>query len=81
MPHPAAASRGRRGSALRGGASGIFDGDVPGLVFLPGPDLDLDMTAEGGQKAHQPLEGNFGEFSSQDFRRLSGPVPPCGGAP
>src|SRR5882762_9836150 len=66
-----------RGS--RGRASDIFEGDVPGLVFSSGPDLDLDMTTEGGQKAHQPLEGNFGKLAPQDFRqlRLSGPNPPC----
>jgi hypothetical protein len=36
---------------------------------VPGPKFDLDVTAESGQKAHRPLEGNFGEFSSQDFRQ------------
>jgi hypothetical protein len=70
------------GVRSRSRASDIFDGDVPGLVFLPGPNLDLDMTAESGQKAHQPFERNFGEFSSQNFRQLglSGSNPPRGGA-
>src|ERR1700730_1560731 len=81
MPDQAATSRRRRlRSCSR--ASDIFDGDVPGLVFLSGPNFDLDMTAKSGQKAHQPFEGNFGEFSSQDFRQLglSGSNPPRGGA-
>src|SRR5438105_4934411 len=70
------------GSVSRSRASDILDCDVPGLVFLPGPNFDLDMTAERGQKAHQPFEGNFGEFSSEDFRQLglSGPNPPRGSA-
>lgn len=40
----------------RSRAPDIFDGDVSGLVFLPGPNLDLDMTAERGEKADQPLQ-------------------------
>jgi hypothetical protein len=69
--------RGRRFSS-RSRASDILDGDLSGLVFLPGANLDLDMAAESGEKAHQPLQGNFGEFSSQDFRqlRLGGSNPP-----
>jgi hypothetical protein len=55
MPHPPAASR-EGGSALRGRASDIFDCDVACLVFLAGADFDLDMTAERGQKAHQPFQ-------------------------
>jgi hypothetical protein len=79
-PHSPAASR--DGSASRSRASDILDGDVSRLVFLPSPNFDLDMTAESGQKAHQPFEGDFGEFSSQDFRQLglSGSNPPRGGA-
>src|ERR1700694_5795672 len=70
------------GSVSRSRASDILDCDVPGLVFLPGPNFDLDVTAERGQKAHQPFEGNFGEFSSEDFRQLglNGPNPPRGSA-
>ena len=70
------------GSASRSGASDILDGDVSRLVFLPGPNFDFDMAAESGQKAHQPFEGDFGEFSSQDFRQLglSGSNPSRGGA-
>ena len=70
------------GSASRSRASDILDGDVSRLVFLPGPNFDFDMAAESGQKAHQPFEGDFGEFSSQDFRQLglSGSNPPRGGA-
>jgi hypothetical protein len=66
----------------RSRASDILDGDVPGPVFLPGPDFDLDMAAESCQKAYEPLEGNFGEFSAQDFRQLGlrGSNPPRGGA-
>ena len=41
-----------RSSTSRRRASDIFDCDVPGLVFLSGPNFDLDMTAERGQKAH-----------------------------
>ena len=65
-----------------GRASDILDGDVPGLVLLLSANLDLDVTAERGEKAHQPFERNFGEFSPQDFRqfRLRGSDPPCGGA-
>jgi hypothetical protein len=79
---PDAASSRIAWDASSGRASDIFNGDVPGLVFLPGPNLDRDMIAKSGQKAHQPFEGNFGEFSSEDFRQfgLSGSYPPCGGA-
>jgi hypothetical protein len=54
-------------AASRGRASDILDGDVPGLVFLPGPNFYLDMTDESGQKAHRPFEGNFGEFPPRIF--------------
>jgi hypothetical protein len=56
MRHQAASSRGReRRLRSRSRASDIFDGDVAGLVFLPGLNLDLGMTAENGEKTHQPL--------------------------
>ena len=56
--------------ASRSRTSDILDGDVPGLVFLPGTNFDLDMAAERGQKAHQPFKGHFGKFPPQDFRQF-----------
>lgn len=47
------------GSVSRGRASDIFDCDVPGLVFLPGSDFDLDMTAESVLRPEQLRHLNY----------------------
>ncbi len=72
----------RRGSGHRGrvgprekctsrrGAPSVPHRNLSGFVSRSSANLDLDVIAECGQKAHEALKRNFGELSTQDFRQL-----------
>ncbi len=67
---------------LCGGTAGTSDRNGPGLVRPSGIDLDLDLITQRGEKAHEPFERDFAEFSSKNLRQLGlrGSDPPRGGA-
>jgi hypothetical protein len=58
-------------------ASDILDSNIAAFILLSRANFDFNMAAERGQKAHEPLKRDLGEFASQDFGEfgLSGSNP------